>query len=233
MRPLGKKGSYNSLVDRVYSDNVAFNDDVRKYRLLSKELDQVKQEIAIRMSQDAAIHQERRIEHYKVEEVKAPTKAQLKAQAVNTKIREDLFKDEQKDEAEATARIVQAVRNEMQEAEHEYLDLLNERVQAIELMEEIMKRTELGNITDFWEPDTQETLEQKFNSTKEQIDKFDKRIKELEELLNSKTNKQFMDYTPPEQVMVNAPSTVNEYHFENDNDNPLTNAPSTINDWSM
>lgn len=232
MRPLGKKGSYNSLVDRVYADNLAFNNDVRTYRLLSKQLDQVKQEIAIRQGQDAAVHLARRVEHYKVEELKAPTKSQLKAQAENTKVREALFKQEQEDEAKATAEIVQAVRDEMTEAHAEYMDVLNKHDKALAIMEEIMERTQLGNLTDFWEPDTQETLEQKFNKTQLEIEAYEKRRDELEALLNSNVNKQFIDYTPPEQVLVNAPSTVNEFHFGND-DNPLTNAPSTINDWSM
>ena len=231
MRPLGKKGSYKSLVDRVYADNVAFNDDVRKYRLLAKELDQVKQEIALRQEQDAAVHMARRVEHYKVEEVKTPTKAQLKAQAENTKVREALFKQEQEDEAKATAEIVKAVRDEMAEARAEHMDVVNEHGKALELMDEIMKRTEIGNLTDFWDEPPQ-TLEEKYYSTKDKIDKLSKRKIELEELLNSNANNQFMDYTPPEQVLVNAPSTVNEFYFGAD-DNPLTNAPSTINDWSM
>ena len=78
----------------------------------------------------------------------------------------------------------------------------------------------------------QETLEQKFNSTKEKIDKLDKRKTELESLLTSNANTHFMDFTQPEQVLVNAPSTTNEYYFGKE-DSPLTNAPSTINDWSM
>lgn len=129
--------------------------------------------------------------------------------------------------------IVNKVKKEMQEAEWEYLEVVNDRGVLIDTMEEIMKRIELGNITDFWEPDTQETLKDKFNSTQQNIDALDERELFLRELLHSNVNKRIspLDYTPPEQVLTNAPSTINAFQFGND-DNHLTNAPS-IDDWSM
>ena len=198
MRPLGKKGSYNSLVDRVYPDNLAFNNDVRTYRLLSKELDQVKQEIILRLAQDADVHQKRRAEHYQVIELQAPTKAQLKAQEANTKTREALAKAEKEDEEKATAEIVNKVQKEMQDAEWEYQEVLNNRADLINIFEAIKARTSVGNLTDFWdEPPL--TLGEKFNSTKEEIDKLDKRELYLRELLNSNVNRRFstLDNTPP------------------------------------
>jgi len=113
----------------------------------------------------------------------------------------------------------------------EYIDVFNKHGQAMELLDEIMKRAEVGHLTDFWEPDTQETLEQKLHATKDELEKLDKRKLELERILQANSTR--IDYTPPEQVMVNKPSTINEYQY-GEHDNPLTNAPSIINDgWSI
>ena len=112
----------------------------------------------------------------------------------------------------------------------EYMDLVNTHGQTLELLDTIMERTEVGNLTDFWHPDSQETLEQKFNSTKAELEKLTKRKEELEKLLQ--VNNQNMDYTQPEQVLTNAPSRVNTYH--NTHENELVNARSTIDHgWSM
>ena len=239
MRPLGKKGSYNSLVDRVYADNLAFNNDVRTYRLLSKELDQVKQEIILLMAQDANVHRERRAEQYKAIEVQAPTKAQLKAQEANTKTREALAKAEKEDEDKATADIVAKVQAEVIEARKEYQNLIK-RIGALdETIDEIDERKVYGNLSDIWDPYTQETLQQKEESTKSELAKAVKREVVLRELLNSKVNQQFapkqeLDYTPPEQVLTNAPSTIGNVHPNEEHVNEFfMDHANKSNEWSI